>query len=80
MSVISKNKAPDGGGENRHMFQLFLIAFFFFLAVVEIKAHPLKDRIITLFEYGEIFGHSQNFISSNKGYICVYTRLWGIYV
>lgn len=79
MSVISKNKAPDGGGENRRMFQLFLIAFFF-LAVVKIKAHPLKDRIITLFEYGEIFGHSQNFISSNKGYICVYTRLWGIYV
>lgn len=39
LSVISKNKVPDGGGENRHMFQLFLI-FFFFFAMVEMKTHP----------------------------------------
>ena len=51
MSVISKNKVPaDGGGENRHMFQLFLI-FFFFFAAVKMKVHPLKGRIVTLFEY-----------------------------
>lgn len=48
MSVISKNKVPDGGGENRHMFQLFLISLF--LAVVKMKTHPLKDRIVTLFK------------------------------
>lgn len=52
MSVISKNKVPDGGGENRHMFQLFLISLVF-LAAVKMKAHSLKDRIVTLFEYEE---------------------------
>lgn len=46
MSVIAKNKVPDGGGENRHMFQLVLITHF--LAVVKMKTHPLKDRIVTL--------------------------------
>lgn len=35
MSMISKNKVPDGGGENRHMFQLFLISHF--LAIVKMK-------------------------------------------
>lgn len=50
MSVISKNKVPaDGGGENRHMFQLFLIFFSGGVgAAVKMKVHTLKELSLSL--------------------------------
>lgn len=61
MSVIAKNKVPDGGGENRHMLQLFLITLF--LALVKMKTYPLKDRIVALQMWGVHIVATQKFVS-----------------
>lgn len=76
--MISKNKVPDGGGENRRMFQLFLISHF--LAVVKNETHPLKDTIVTSNVRGSWSGHSQDSESSNKNGFCACTVLWYICV
>lgn len=77
-SVIAKNKVPHGGGENRHMFQLFLIALF--LAAVKMKTHPLKDRITTLQMWGVHTLATHKIVSLLSRAASVHVHVCAIYV